>query len=85
MGAGLRFLLAVDQLGNNIPVLSRLLFGPFAGCSEDETISSSLGKLKVARGGAIPWRYPVAKAVDWCLDRIDRNHSVDAIEHDEGK
>ena len=85
MGAGLRFLLAIDQLGNNIPVLSRALFGPYAGRSEDETISSSLGKLKVQSGGAIPWKYPVARTVDWFLDRVDRNHSVDAIEHDEGR
>lgn len=82
--AWLRFLLAVDQLGNNVPVVSRLMFGPYAGQSEDETISSSLGKLKESRGGKIPWRYPVAKLVDWGLDKIDKNHSVDAIEHDEG-
>lgn len=63
-GSWLRFILAVDQLGNNIPGVSRLLFGPYANRSEDETISSSLGKLKVEYNGTIPWRYPVAKAVD---------------------
>ena len=84
-GSWLRFILAVDQLGNNIPGVSRLLFGPYANRSEDETISSSLGKLKVEYNGTIPWRYPVAKAVDALLDKIDENHSVDAIEHDEGR
>jgi hypothetical protein len=84
-GSWLRFILAVDQLGNNIPGVSRLLFGPYANMSEDETISSSLGKLKVEYNGRIPWRYPVARVVDLALDRIDRNHSVDAIEHDEGR
>lgn len=82
---GLMFLLAIDQLGNNIPFLSKLLFGPFANESEDETISSVLGKTKEANRGKIPWRYPIAKVVDWGLDKIDRNHSVDAIEHDEGR
>lgn len=80
----LRFLLAIDQLGNNIPLLSKLMFGPFANESEDETISSVLGKTKVAHNGKIPWRYPVAKVTDWCLDKIDKNHSIDAIEEDEG-
>ena len=83
--AMLKFMLAIDQLGNNIPLLSRLLFGPYANESEDETISSALGKLKKANKGKIPWRYPVAKLVDLGLDKIDKNHSVDAIEHDEGR
>ena len=78
----LRLLLSLDQLGNVLG--GRYVWGPYAG-DEDETISSALGKLKKSRGGKIPWRYPIAKVVDWGLERIDRNHSIDAIEHDEGR
>ncbi len=58
---------------------------PLAGGDPDETISSRLGKLKVKHGGKIPWRRPVSKMIDWGLDKIDPNHSIDAIEEDEGK
>lgn len=78
----LRFLLAIDQIGNVLG--GRYLWGPYAG-DEDETISSALGKLKKANNGRIPWKYPVAKVVDWGLEKIDKNHSIDAIEEDEGK
>jgi hypothetical protein len=65
---------SVDQLGNTL-----------AGGDPDETISSRLGKLKVKYGGKIPvWRQP-ACFIDWCLDKIDPNHSIESIEPDEGK
>ena len=70
----LNILISIDQLGNTI-----------AGGDPDETISSRLGKLKVKHGGKIPWRRPVSKMIDWGLDKIDPNHSIDAIEEDEGK
>lgn len=70
----LNILISIDQLGNTI-----------AGGDPDETISSRLGKLKVKHGGKIPWRRPVSKMIDWGLDKIDPNHSIDAIEDDEGK
>lgn len=66
-------LLSIDQLGNTL-----------LGGSPDETISSRLGKLKRDHGGTIPWKHPIAKVVDWGLDAIDSNHSIDAIEDDEG-
>lgn len=78
----LRALLALDQMGNVLG--GRLLWGPYAG-DEDETISSAIGKLKRKGGGAIPWKYPIAKVVDAGLELIDRNHSIDAIENDEGE
>lgn len=78
----LRVLLALDQMGNVLG--GKILWGPYAG-DEDETISSALGKLKKSRGGKIPWRYPLARIVDWGLNKIDRNHSIDAIEADEGE
>lgn len=68
-----RVLLSVDQLGNAL-----------LGGDEDETISSRLGKLKLKHGGRIPWTRPLSKTVDAVLDRIDPNHSIDAIELDEG-
>ena len=70
----LNVLISVDQLGNTI-----------CGGDPDETISSRLGKLKLKNGGVIPWRYPLAKIIDCGLDKIDPNHSLDAIEEDEGK
>lgn len=74
-------LIAIDQLGNAAVPWA---WGTFAG-DPDETISSALGKLKEKHGGKIPKRFPIAKFTDWFLDKIDKNHSVDAIEEDEGK
>lgn len=56
-----------------------------AGGDPDETISSRLGKMKRRYGGSIPWKRPLSKVIDWGLDKIDPNHSTDAIEEDEGK
>jgi hypothetical protein len=65
--------LSVDQFGNAV-----------TGGDPDETISSRIGRLKVAHGGRVPWTRPLARLVDWMLERIDPGHSVDAIEPDEG-
>ena len=70
----LNILISIDQLGNTI-----------LGGDPDETISSRLGKMKVKHGGRIPWYRPFSKVIDWGLDKIDPNHSIDAIEKDEGK
>ena len=70
----LNILISIDQLGNTI-----------AGGDPDETISSRLGKLKLRYDGRIPWKRPLSRIIDWGLDKIDPNHSIDAIEHDEGK
>ena len=67
-------LIGLDQLGNAL-----------IGGDPDETISSRLGKLKLRHSGKIRWRRPLSKIIDMCLDRIDANHSIDAIEEDEGK
>ena len=69
----LNILISLDQFGNTI-----------TGGDPDETISSRLGKLKRRHGGVIPWYRPLSKIVDWGLDKIDPNHSTDAIEEDEG-
>ena len=65
-------LIGIDQLANAI----------LAG-NPDETISSRIGKTKRRHGGVIPWRYPLRKIVDWFLEKLDPNHSIDAIEDDE--
>ena len=67
-------LVSIDQLGNTI-----------CGGDPDETISSRLGKIKVKNGGVIPWSKPLAKTIDYFLDQVDENHSIDSIEKDEGK
>lgn len=78
-------LIAIDQLGNTIlPLLPYPLSWPGVGYP-DETISSTLGKLKSKHGGKIPWRWPAARIIDWALEKIDPNHSFDAIEADEGE
>jgi len=66
-------LISLDQFGNSI------LCG-----DPDETISSRIGRIKKKWGGQIPWGRPVTRITDWCLDKIDPNHSIDAIEEDEG-
>jgi len=69
----LNILLSIDQLGNSL----------LAG-DPDETISSRIGRIKVKWNGRIPrWRI-CTRMTDWMLDKIDPNHSIDAIEHDEG-
>lgn len=70
----LNVLISIDQLGNTL-----------AGGDPDETISSRLGKLKLKHGGTIPWTHPLARIIDAGLEAIDLNHSIDAIEADEGK
>lgn len=81
----LNILIGIDQLGNTIlPCLPWPLTWPGVG-APDETISSTLGKLKLKHGGHIPWCWPFAKVIDWGLDKIDPNHSIDAIEADEGE
>jgi len=70
----LNILIGIDQLGN-----------AFLGGDPDETISSRLGKIKRKHNGVIPWHRPLSKIVDYGLDKIDPGHSIDAIEHDEGK
>jgi hypothetical protein len=47
----------------------------------DETISSRLGRMKLKYGGRIPWWRPLSKIIDLGLDKIDPNHSIDAIGH----
>ena len=77
-------LIAIDQLGNTIlPCLPYPFTWPGVGYP-DETISSTLGKLKKRYNGVIPWRWPLAKIIDWGVDKIDSDHSIDAIEEDEG-
>ena len=66
-------LISIDQLGNTL-----------LGGDPDETISSRLGKLKLKHSGTIPWYRPLSKIIDYGLDKIDPNHSIDAIEDDEG-
>jgi hypothetical protein len=66
-------LLAIDQLANTI----------IAG-DPDETISSRIGRIKRDFNGRIPWRRPVFRVTDRFLDGLDRNHSIDSIELDEG-
>jgi hypothetical protein len=55
------------------------------GGDPDETVSSRLGRIKVAHGGKIPrWRvFP--RMVAWACDRVQKDHCEAAIEHDEGK
>lgn len=65
---------SLDQLLNTVT------FG-----DPDETVSSRIGKIKRKNNGIIPkWRF-IARFLDWGLEKIDKNHTIDAIEEDEGK
>lgn len=83
MGIALGF----DQLGNMVfnNFVGRWLFGPYIGRSEDETISSALGKEYERNGGKFIWKHPGAKIIGPMLNKIDKDHCEDAIEHDEGR
>lgn len=70
----INILLGIDQLGNTL-----------IGGSPDETISSRLGRIKIENGGKIPYYRPFSKITDWALDKIDKNHSLDAVEKDINK
>jgi len=71
---GLNVLISLDQLLNTI-----CLGDP------DETISSRVGKIRERHGGNIPWTSPVAKIIDRTCEIFDKNHTLEAIEYDEGE
>lgn len=75
----------LGKWGLNIAIGFDQFINAVFGGDPDETISSRLGKTKVKHGGKIPWRHPLRKVIDWGLDKIDKDHCVDAIEEDEGK
>lgn len=70
----------IGKWGLNVLIWLDQGLNTLAGGDPDETVSSRLGRMKLAHGGAIPWTHPVSKSLDWCLDKIDENHSIDAIE-----
>jgi hypothetical protein len=51
----------------------------------DETVSSHIGRVKLANGRKVPKRRFVMWALDWVLGKLDKNHSIKYIEHDEGR
>ena len=74
--------ISIDQLGN---VVCKELFNdvlilhtgiPFG--NPDETISSVLGKNKKANTLS-----KIGKGLDWILNKLDPNHSINSIEIDE--
>lgn len=72
-----------DQHGN---VMARDLFNyalikdnSLSFGDPDETISSVLGKNKIKDNLT-----SVGKRLDYILNRLDNNHSINSIEHDEG-
>jgi hypothetical protein len=69
----LNLLLGIDQLGNCI-----------WGGDPDETISSRIGRIKLANGGKVPSYRPVVWLIDKMLDEIDPGHSIDAVEPGQG-
>lgn len=60
------------------------LFNALTGGDPDETISSRIGKVKRANGGTIPWSSPIKRLIDYGLEIVDDNHSIESIEDDEG-
>ncbi len=77
-----RLFIAVDQLLNVIlgPLLNILLAAPKGSFGyPDETLSSVLGKLRLAQEGN--W---LAVLLYKLLNKLDPNHCEDSIERDEG-
>jgi uncharacterized membrane protein YcfT len=75
--------IATDQYGNGLSkyLFNILLIKKTAGHkfgNIDETISSVIGKNKVA--GTLTW---LGRVVDIVLDSLDPNHSIDAIDNSE--
>ena len=78
LGAGLwNILVSVDQLGNVLIGLGVVLVrGESVNYGDpDETISSVLGRKTKAKT-----TNPVEKGLVWALDKIDRDHALEAIE-----
>lgn len=65
--------LSIDQLINAI-----------LGGDPDETVSSRIGRIKRANGGAVPRFRLISRTTDKCLEFVDPGHSIDSIEEDEG-
>lgn len=74
--------LSIDQLGNVVckELFNDALIMPsgIAFGKPDETISSVLGKNKL--NNSLTW---LGKSLDWILNKLDPNHSVNSIEEDE--
>ena len=73
-------LVAIDELGGTIiACLPYPLTWPGVGHPQ-ETISESLGELKLEHNGSIPWKWFFAKGIEKFLDIIDKDHCIDAID-----
>lgn len=70
---------SIDQSGNVFckELFNDVLIKPKGNQfgDEDETISSVLGRNKLA--GTLTW---AGQALDWVLDKLDKNHSIKSIE-----
>jgi hypothetical protein len=66
-----------------LDIFVNALTGGHAG----ETISSRLGKRRIARGGKLRWSDwgGLAKPLDWVLDRFEPYHSLRSVQEDEGE
>lgn len=53
------------------------------GGTPDETISSRIGRIKEANGNKIPWNRPVVKFIEAGLNKLQKDHCINAIERDE--
>lgn len=68
----------------NVAIAFDQFLNALRGGDPDETLSSRYGRIKRKHGGRIPLYRPFVKIIDWGLERIDRGHSIDSIEEDEG-
>lgn len=74
----------IHSVAVGLDQMIQVVMSPIMSCkvgNPDETISSRLGRMKVKHGGKIPWWRPLSKVIDMGLDKIDLNHSIDAIGH----
>lgn len=65
------------NLGVSLDQLVNTVFGG----NPDETISSRIGKVRLANGGVVPWRNPIMKLIDYACDLVDKDHTLESIEN----
>jgi len=66
----------------NVAIGLDVLGSVLTGGTPNETISYRIGRMKLKYGGKIPWRRPLIRFIDWGLNRIDANHSIEAYDND---
>ncbi len=88
-----RVLMWIGYMATSMSKRSNAIFGPLLNlvhCGRwagpfghpGEPMSSVIGKIRRANGGQVPRKYFIMRAVDWFLELIDKDHTLEAIKDD---